>query len=409
MEQGPEGWLFFQMRGALAEYERAKILERTRRGMVGRIQAGHPWGGVAPLGYRYISEPHGGRFEINEDEAALVRRIYTMYLEGMSLRAIARLLTGEGLPTPLERRAVDRSWRRFPPGTWQPTTVRWLLTAEMYTGRAAWGKRQNLPHSRRRKRIAANEWIALTIPPIIDVAMFEAAKSALASHKQTSKRNRKHDYLFSGARLRCGRCGRGMTGFSRRPGYWYYRCNSYYNITDRALRCDGSIRADVIEQRVWAAIVQVLEQPKLIAAEVQRQEAGADEQRTEIKRQLGILKAALAKCDREAQRWAEAYAQEVINVAELKGYRAEIDARRRSLQAEYASLEARLETIGHALQQVEVLTSYCARVRQQLHRFDQTEKRTALDALNIRVTWIPEAPLTIEGSIPVGEIVNSPA
>jgi site-specific DNA recombinase len=44
MEQGPEGWLFFQMRGALAEYERAKILERTRRGTVGRIQAGHAWG-----------------------------------------------------------------------------------------------------------------------------------------------------------------------------------------------------------------------------------------------------------------------------------------------------------------------------------------------------------------------------
>jgi site-specific DNA recombinase len=37
MEQGAEGWLFFQMRGALAEYERAKILERTKRGAIGRI------------------------------------------------------------------------------------------------------------------------------------------------------------------------------------------------------------------------------------------------------------------------------------------------------------------------------------------------------------------------------------
>ena len=48
LEQGPEGWLFFQMRGALAEYERAKTLERTRRGLVGRIQAGHPHGGGCP-------------------------------------------------------------------------------------------------------------------------------------------------------------------------------------------------------------------------------------------------------------------------------------------------------------------------------------------------------------------------
>jgi DNA invertase Pin-like site-specific DNA recombinase len=180
LQQGAEGWLFFQMRGALAEYERAKILERTRRGTVGRIQAGHPWGGCAPLGYRSVSEPHGGRFEIDEEEAALVRRIYAMCLGGMSLRAIARQLTAEGLPTPLERRTVDRTWRRFPPGTWQPTTIRDLLTSEAYTGRAAWGKRQNLPHSKRRRRTPESEWIPLAIPPIIDAAIFQAAKTALA-------------------------------------------------------------------------------------------------------------------------------------------------------------------------------------------------------------------------------------
>jgi site-specific DNA recombinase len=193
MEQGPEGWLFFQMRGALAEYERAKILERTRRGTVGRIQAGHPWGGRVPLGYRYVSEPHGGRFEIEEAEAALVRRIYAMCLEGMSLRAIAWQLTTEGLPTPLERRAVDRTWRRFPPGTWQPTTIRDLLTSEAYTGRAAWGKRQNLPHTTRRRRTPESDWIPLAIPAILDVATFQAAKTALTRHKALATRNRKHE------------------------------------------------------------------------------------------------------------------------------------------------------------------------------------------------------------------------
>jgi site-specific DNA recombinase len=55
MEQGPEGWLFFQMRGALAEYERAKILERMHRGIIGRAKAGNPWGGQVPLGYRAVT------------------------------------------------------------------------------------------------------------------------------------------------------------------------------------------------------------------------------------------------------------------------------------------------------------------------------------------------------------------
>jgi site-specific DNA recombinase len=54
MEQGPEGWLFFQMRGALAGYERAKTQERTKRGMLGRAKAGNPWGGQHGLGYRAV-------------------------------------------------------------------------------------------------------------------------------------------------------------------------------------------------------------------------------------------------------------------------------------------------------------------------------------------------------------------
>jgi site-specific DNA recombinase len=72
LEQGPEGWLFFQLRGALAEYERAKILERMQRGRRGRAKAGHTWGGQVPLGYRAIREPHKARWEVNPEEAAVV-------------------------------------------------------------------------------------------------------------------------------------------------------------------------------------------------------------------------------------------------------------------------------------------------------------------------------------------------
>ncbi len=406
MEQGPEGWLFFQMRGALAEYERAKTLERTRRGTVGRIQAGHPWGGRVPLGYRYISEPHGGRYEVDEEEAALVRRIYAMCLDGMSLRAIARQLTSEGLPTPLERRAVDRTWRRFPPGTWQPSTVRDLLSSEAYTGRAAWGKREKSPHSPHRRLRPESEWIPLAIPPIIDTATFEAAKATLARHKALAKRNRKHEYLFAGVWLRCGRCGRGMTGISWKPAIRYYHCSSHHNIMDPRLRCAGSIRADVIEPQVWAAIMRVLEKPELIDAEVAKRKGNADVQRAEIQREVGVIEAALARCDREAQRWADAYAGEVINLAELKAYRADIEARRQSLQAEHAGRQAKLKAIGRDVEQTKLLSDYCARVRQRLQTFSNAEKQAAFDALGIRVSWIPGQPLTIEGSIPVAEIAN---
>lgn len=78
LEHGPEGWLFFQMRGALAEYERAKILERMQRGLMGRARAGNPGGGQVPLGYQAIREPHKARWEVDPEEAEGVRRIFAM-------------------------------------------------------------------------------------------------------------------------------------------------------------------------------------------------------------------------------------------------------------------------------------------------------------------------------------------
>jgi DNA-binding FrmR family transcriptional regulator len=121
------------------------------------------------------------------------------------------------------------------------------------------------------------------------------------------------------------------------------------------------------------------------------------------------VEAALAKCDREARRWAEAYAQEVINVDELKGYRAEITARRQNFQAEYTRGRGQLDAIGDVVQQAERLSDYCARVYQQLHAFDHAEKRLAFEALDIRVSWTPGQPLQIEGCIPLDAIVNNPA
>jgi hypothetical protein len=54
---------------------------------------------------------------------------------------------------------------------------------------------------------------------------------------------------------------------------------------------------------------------------------------------------------------------------------------------------------------VESVIVYCAQVRQRLPAFDSTEKRMALEALGVRVTSIPERPLQVQGSIPLGEIM----
>jgi hypothetical protein len=99
----------------------------------------------------------------------------------------------------------------------------------------------------------------------------------------------------------------------------------------------------------------------------------------------------------------------VISLPELKGYRAEIEARRQSLLAEQAACQRQLEAIGASVHQVDTLTEYCQRVRQGLQTFDEAKKGVALDALNIRVTWTPGQPFAIQGSIPLGPIAAIPS
>jgi site-specific DNA recombinase len=204
MEQGPEGWLFFQMRGALAEYERAKLMERTHRGRTGRAQAGNPWGGQVPLGYRAIREPHKARWEIEEDEASVVRRIYSLCLGGLPVRAIARLLTHERVPTRLDRDHKSGGAKSQGLGTWSASSIHQILTNSAYTGTAYFNRRKRISKTAKRAR-PKDEWIAFTVPPIIDQAMFDAIHEQLHMNQVQAKRNQRREYLLSG-RIRCAQC-----------------------------------------------------------------------------------------------------------------------------------------------------------------------------------------------------------
>jgi hypothetical protein len=168
------------------------------------------------------------------------------------------------------------------------------------------------------------------------------------------------------------------------------------------------VAAEEVERQVWAAVVRVSEEPEIIAAEVAKQETVAEDQREEIRQQVALIETTLAKCDREVQRWADAYAAEVINLAELKGYRTEIEGRRQSLLAEREACERRMEAIRATVQQVEALIDYCTRVRAALQRFEAAEKGIAFEALDIRVTWTPGQPPRIQGAIPIETIAPIP-
>ncbi len=82
-DNSDEGRLQKQIRASIAEYEKAKILERSKRGKRGKAQSGFVLvGSRPPYGYKVNSEPHKAWLEIDEDEAKIVRLVFQWYLYG---------------------------------------------------------------------------------------------------------------------------------------------------------------------------------------------------------------------------------------------------------------------------------------------------------------------------------------
>src|SRR5919205_1150873 len=189
--------LLLQVQGMVAEYERAKMLERSRRGKrhAARQGAVSVLSG-APYGYRYIGKAEGGgvaRYEILEDEARIVRRIFAWIgRERISLGAVCRRLQQEGIRTRSGKPAWDR------------TTVWGILRNPAYAGMAAFGKTRIGPMPARLRPVrggreqprraygvydvAPGEWIGVPVPALVDEALFEAGGGQLAAKRGRKRR-----------------------------------------------------------------------------------------------------------------------------------------------------------------------------------------------------------------------------
>ena len=140
IDDDPQAKLLTQVQGVIAEYERAKIAERYRRGKLFRSRAGEVLAWRTPYGYRRRPRDahRPARLEVFEPEAAVVRRIFDDYVHGgHSLREIIRRLAADQIPPPTGR---DRLWRT--------STLSKLLRNEAYIGRVYVNRTEAVPDPR---------------------------------------------------------------------------------------------------------------------------------------------------------------------------------------------------------------------------------------------------------------------
>jgi len=281
--------LLIQFQGIFAEYEKAQLAERYRRGKAYRARSGsvNVLGG-APFGYRYVRKTPeaGARYEVIEHEAVLVAEMFRRYADdGATIADLARWLTSQGVPTRTGKHRWDRS-------------VIWgMLRNPAYAGRAVFGKTQVIHEQPGLNRVARlqgrttpravktvdrprEQWTEIAVAAIVSEDTFARVGCRLAENKRFASRNSKVPSLLQGLAA-CSACGyayyRGHTTTTAGNKIYYYRCLGSDDYRYQGGRVCGNkpVRADYLDTVVWDHITGLLAGPALIRAEIDRRLAQA--------------------------------------------------------------------------------------------------------------------------------------
>jgi site-specific DNA recombinase len=417
--KGPRGdsaedQLLVQFQGMFAEYEKAQILERYRRGKAYRAKAGsvNVLGG-APFGYRYVrkTERAGAVYEIVEHEAVLVAELFRRYAdEGAAIAELARWLTEQDVPTRTGKHRWDRS-------------VIWgMLRNPAYAGRAVFGKTMVVHESPGLNRVARlqgrstprasktvdrprGEWTEIAVPAVISEDTFDRVAQRLADNKRFASRNSKIPSLLQGI-VACSGCGYGYYRTSTRTTnkkIYYYRCLGSDDYRYEGGRvCDNKpVRADYLDTVVWDHITGMLADPQLIRSEIDKRLETARTSDPAV-RERTRLETALTKVSTGITRMIEAFGEQLITLDELRARMPDLRARETNLRNQIDALDTQLADHQAYLTLASDLESFLT----QLHttaEISTVEERQQVLRLLVKDILIGPNKITIRHRIPIRE------
>jgi len=407
----PDDQLLLQIQGAIAEYERAVLGERFRRGKLQKARDGHYIAARAPYGYRYVPRRDAvpGRITVDEQEAELVRRVYGWFTDEQTTirQVVKRLNAGPDRP---------RSGRP----AWAPTTIHHILADPIYTG-TAYANRYacvapTKPSIQRGPRTAAatrrclkprEQWIAIPVPALVDQGTWDQAQAQLARNAALSFRNNtRHSYLLR-CLLKCELCGLAMYGITRpasarKPARQVYRCHGKDCVVmARTSICPSRhINAEEIEPVVWDHVMALLADPDQLLAQFDRFAAAADAGSAREQAAEQQLRARLDRTARADKRLLDAYQAGAVSLSELSERRQHLAQERKGLEQQQED-QARLRQQRLQAEAVRTdVAAFCDRVRSRLANATLTEKQGILQMVIDRII-VGEGRLEIRHVIPL--------
>ena len=389
--------LLIQVQGMIAEYERAKILERSRRGKQHAARRGsvNVLSG-APYGYRYIGKHEGdgeARYQVVANEARVVRKIFTWVgQDRCSIGEVCRRLKSEGVPTRTGKVAWDRS------------AVWGMLKNPAYKGTAAFGKTRSGPfkpqklrpqrgrpeHPRRpvsRIDTALSDQVFIEVPAIVDEALFAAVQVQLEENRQRKRaRLEKGRYLLQGL-IVCRRCGYGCYGkptsraSTKGPiPYAYYRCtgSDAYRFGGQRLCWNKQVRTDLLDAAVWEDVRSLLSEPERIKVEYERRH---QKRKPDGVREVDQVAKLIKQVKKSISRLIDAYEEGLLERSEFEPRISAARERLSRLEEERerkADEESRESELRLVIGQLE---EFAKRVSEGLREPDWTTQREIIRAL----------------------------
>ena len=387
----PEEQLLLQVQGIVAEYERAQILERSRRGRLHAARHGsvNVLGG-APYGYHYVpaclTEGHAA-YEIVLEQARVVRQIFAWVgQDRLSLREVCRRLQNQGIAT-----MTGKSW-------WNVRTIEGMLKNPAYKGLAAYGKTRNGPARPRLRprcgvaavprrarsvcRVPAEEQICIPVPALVEPELFDAVGEQLQDNRRRQRQRRSGPrHLLSGL-LVCGTCGHAYCGRAaaarHRRTYAYYRCigNDGYRFGGQRLCHNRPVRIDQLDEAVWRDVCSLLGEPERIAREYERR-------LTQAPRDPGLdsLHAATQKVQRGLSRLIDAYQEGLLQQAEFEPRLRQSRQRLQTLNDQIAAFAAEQSRWQDLQQVVGQVDSFAKSLEGSLEQADRPTQRQVITTL----------------------------
>ena len=399
--RSPEDDLLLQVQGMMAEYERAKIVERHRRGKLHAARAGvvNVLAG-APYGYRYIDKHAGGgqaRYEILPDEARVVRQVFDWVgRDRLTIGEVGRRLTQAG-----ERTRTGRT-------VWERSVVGGILHNPAYQGSAAFGKTRQGPLRPRLRAqrgrplqprratadygVPASEWLPIPVPALVDTGVFAAVQEQLQDNRRHARQSRRGArYLLQGL-VQCQQCGYAFYGkpISRTAAkgktrtYAYYRClgTDAYRFGGERVCTNPQVRTDLLDLTVWREVSGLLAHPERVAEEYQRRlqapTSGTRQAQATLETQIGKVRQGVA-------RLIDSYAEGLLE-------KHEFEPRITRLRQRIAALEEqRQQLLDEAAVQTELrliigrLEDFATQIDTGLEEADWLRKREMIRALVKRV------------------------